>query len=57
MRNAPVGSKKDSLLCEAREPQILSGKQMRRERRGHTFQKTALVSEAYIRLVGGKPGN
>ncbi|MFH1417217.1 MAG: ECF-type sigma factor [Planctomycetota bacterium] len=40
-----------------RELQMLADKQMRRERRGHTFQRTALVNEAYIRLVGGKPGN
>jgi len=40
-----------------RELQMLADKQMRRERRGHTFQRTALVNEAYIRLIGGKPGN
>ncbi len=39
-----------------RELRALAGKQMRRERQGLTFQRTALVNEAYIRLVGGKPG-
>jgi RNA polymerase sigma factor (TIGR02999 family) len=34
----------------------MAGAYMQRERPGHTLQATALVSEAYIRLVGGGPG-
>lgn len=30
----------------------LAGRQLRRERHGHTLPRTALVNEAYIRLVG-----
>ncbi len=29
---------------------------MNRERRGHTLQTTELVNEAYLRLMGCKPG-
>lgn len=32
----------------------LARRYMRRERRGHTLQTTALVNEAYLRLVGAK---
>jgi len=32
----------------------IAGRQMRKERRGHTLQRTALVNEAYLRLVGGE---
>jgi len=34
------------------ELRAIAGRQMRRERAGHTFQRTALVNEAYIRLLG-----
>lgn len=34
----------------------MAGAYMQRERPGHTLQATALVSEAYLRLVGGEPG-
>jgi RNA polymerase sigma factor (TIGR02999 family) len=34
----------------------LAGAYMQRERPGHTLQATALVNEAYMRLVGGEPG-
>ena len=34
----------------------LAGSYMQRERPGHTLQATALVNEAYLRLVGGEPG-
>ena len=34
----------------------MAGAYMQRERPGHTLQATALVNEAYIRLVGGEPG-
>jgi RNA polymerase sigma factor (TIGR02999 family) len=30
---------------------------LRRERRGHTLQPTALVNEAYLRLIGQQPTN
>jgi RNA polymerase sigma-70 factor, ECF subfamily len=30
---------------------------MRRERVGHTLQPTALVNEAYVRMLGGKEGS
>lgn len=33
------------------ELHAMAGKQMRRERRDHTLQTTALVNEAYLRLV------
>lgn len=33
----------------------IAAKQMRRERRGHTLQTTALVHEAYLRLCGSQP--
>jgi len=32
----------------------LAGRQARRERRGHTLPRTALVNEAYLRLLGTK---
>jgi RNA polymerase sigma factor (TIGR02999 family) len=32
----------------------LAGRQVRHERRGHTLPRTALVSEAYLRLMGDK---
>ncbi|HVP11391.1 MAG TPA: ECF-type sigma factor [Phycisphaerae bacterium] len=32
----------------------LAGRQVRRERRGHTLPRTALVNEAYLRLMGDK---
>jgi RNA polymerase sigma factor (TIGR02999 family) len=32
----------------------LAGRQARRERRGHTLPRTALVNEAYLRLMGVK---
>jgi RNA polymerase sigma factor (TIGR02999 family) len=34
----------------------LAGGYLRRERAGHTLQSTALVNEAYLRLVGQEPG-
>lgn len=34
------------------ELRSIAGRQMRKERAGHTFQRTALVNEAYIRLLG-----
>jgi RNA polymerase sigma factor (TIGR02999 family) len=40
-----------SLYPELRE---LAGRLLRGERRNHTFQKTALVHEAYLRMVKGK---
>lgn len=33
----------------------MAGAYLQRERPGHTLQATALVNEAYIRLVGGEP--
>lgn len=41
-----------SLMYE--ELRRLAGYYMRRERREHTLQPTALVNEAYLRLVGAK---
>ena len=37
-----------------RELRLLARQHMRRERHGHTLQATALVSEAYLRLLGLK---
>ncbi len=36
------------------ELRCLAGRQARRERRGHTLPRTALVNEAYLRLMGVK---
>jgi RNA polymerase sigma factor (TIGR02999 family) len=35
----------------------MAGAYMQRERPGHTLQATALVNEAYLRLVGGEPSD
>jgi RNA polymerase sigma factor (TIGR02999 family) len=35
----------------------LAGHYMRREQPGHTLRPTALVNEAYLRLVGGQPAD
>jgi RNA polymerase sigma factor (TIGR02999 family) len=46
----------DALAPELyRELRRLAAGAMARERRHHTLQPTALVHEAYLRLVGGKP--
>jgi RNA polymerase sigma-70 factor (ECF subfamily) len=37
-----------------RELHLLAGRQLQRERQGHTLQTTALVHEAYLRLVGSE---
>ncbi len=37
-----------------RELRRLAGEYLRRERRGHTLQPTALVNEVFLRLVGQK---
>ena len=37
------------------ELKIIAARQIRGERTDHTLQPTALVHEAYVRLVGGKP--
>ena len=37
------------------ELRALAHYQLRRERPGHTLQTTALVNEAYVRLVSGRP--
>jgi RNA polymerase sigma factor (TIGR02999 family) len=34
----------------------MASREMRRERPGHTLQPTALVNEAYLRLLGGAGG-
>jgi RNA polymerase sigma factor (TIGR02999 family) len=38
-----------------RELRQMAGAVMRGERPGHTLQATALVNEAYMRMVGGRP--
>jgi RNA polymerase sigma factor (TIGR02999 family) len=44
---------RDQLLLLVQEPlRRLARQSMRRERPGHTLQTTALVNEAYLRLVG-----
>jgi RNA polymerase sigma factor (TIGR02999 family) len=51
----------DELALEAlvalvyNELRALAHRELRRERPGHTLQTTALVNEAYLRLVGGRP--
>lgn len=37
------------------ELRALADRSMRRERRDHTLEPTALVHEAYLRLAGGRP--
>lgn len=44
-----------SLLYD--ELRRIAGSQMRRENDGHTLQPTALVNEAYVKLVKGPPQN
>lgn len=39
-----------------KELRELAGQKMAREQKGGTIQATALVHEAYLRLVGGNPG-
>ncbi|MHC4448126.1 MAG: ECF-type sigma factor [Planctomycetota bacterium] len=39
------------------ELRALARREMAREPAGHTLQPTALVHEAYLRLVGGEPAN
>jgi RNA polymerase sigma-70 factor, ECF subfamily len=40
-----------------RELRLLAARYLRRERQGHTLQPTALVNEAYLRLVENKSPN
>jgi RNA polymerase sigma factor (TIGR02999 family) len=46
-----------SRLAELLYPELrqIAARLMRRERGGHTLQPTAVVHEAFMRLVGGKP--
>jgi len=39
------------------ELRVLAAQKMAQEKPGHTLQATALVHEAYIRLLGGEAGN
>jgi RNA polymerase sigma-70 factor (ECF subfamily) len=50
-----AGNKRaESKLVEAVYPELrrIAGRYLKRERAGHTLQATALVNEAYLRLVG-----
>lgn len=54
------GAGDEAALCELAplvegELRKLAAGYLRRERRGHTLQPTALVNEAYLRLVGRSP--
>lgn len=40
-----------------KELRLLAASYLRKERQGHTLQPTALVNEAYLRLVDQKPPN
>jgi len=40
-----------------RELRLLAARYLRKERAGHTLQPTALVNEAYLRLLGRPPGD
>src|SRR5215469_435780 len=40
-----------------KELRLLAARQLRKERQGHTLQPTALVNEAYLRLVDQKSPN
>lgn len=51
MSEPPSGAFDDDLPAVYTELRNLAGAYMRRERKGHTLQATALVNEAYIRLL------
>lgn len=54
-RQGEEGALDDLLPMVYDELRRLAASYMRRERQGHTLQTTALVSEAYMRLVGNAP--
>jgi RNA polymerase sigma-70 factor, ECF subfamily len=56
LRRAATGdaSAQEALLTELHgQLRQLAGRHLRRERRDHTLQPTALVNEAYLRLIHG----
>ena len=52
MRAGAVGSMEELLPLVYDELRRLAGSHLRRERSNHTLQPTALVHEAYLRLIG-----
>jgi RNA polymerase sigma-70 factor, ECF subfamily len=56
VRNGDAGAENRLLSLVYAELNRLARRQMRHERLGHTLQPTALVNEAYIRLMKDKPG-
>jgi RNA polymerase sigma-70 factor (ECF subfamily) len=55
MRRGDVGAYDRLLPLLYDELRSIAGRHMRREREDHTLQPTALVHEAFLRLVGGSP--
>jgi RNA polymerase sigma-70 factor (ECF subfamily) len=58
VRSSPTVSEDSAVLEQLlqlvyNELHAIAGRHLRRERPGHTLQPTALVHEAYLRLVGG----
>lgn len=53
LRTGPSGSDNTAHLVELMYPELraLAARLMRRERKGHTLQPTAIVNEAFLRLV------
>ena len=50
--NGAAGADERLILAVQRELRRLAASYLRRERSDHTLQPTALVNEAYVRLVG-----
>jgi len=49
------GARDDLLQAVYQELRALAGQQLAAERKGHTLQPTALVHEAFVRLLGNGP--
>lgn len=52
-RDGDESARDSALEAIYREVRVLAGQFLRRERRGHTLQATALVHEAYVGLLAG----
>ena len=53
--NGERGATEDLLPIVYDELRQIAAAKLMREKKGHTLQTTALVHEAYLRLVGGRP--
>ena len=54
MKQGQTGASEELLTCVYNELRRIAAGRMRNERRDHTLQPTALVHEAYLRLVKEK---